>query len=301
MKALKYFSVSLWGIILGFVCAYVLFYSYYYLFSGTKINFFSRQTHSQTATPLKPNPISVTPVNNTPAKTTVALTTNVNVPILMYHYIKNPNNLYNSLEVNLSVLPTNFQTQMQYLSDQGYSTISLYQLAEAINEGKAIPKKSVVITFDDGYSDLYKNAYPILKQYNYTATVFLIARKIDARGGYLSSGQIIELQNNGFELGSHTSTHRNLLSLDSTQALLEILKSKEELQRLFNTTIYFFCYPIGRYNNYIVSLVQDAGYLGAVTTLGGFAQKNSALYTLPRVRISGRDTISSFAQKIGSL
>lgn len=124
--------------------------------------------------------------------------------ILTYHCIgyKKNNNLYIPQQL--------FKQQMKYIKDNGYSTITLNQLYEFIMENKPLPKKSVVITFDDGYLNSYQYAYPILKEFNLKATVFAIPNTIDKSKNHMTSNQLKELQANGIDIQSHTLDHEKL-------------------------------------------------------------------------------------------
>lgn len=109
--------------------------------------------------------------------------------------------------------PQQFKTQMKYIKDNGYTTLTPKQLYNFFVENKPIPKKSVVITFDDGYLDNYKYAYPILKEFNLKATIFVIASNIDKDNRCMTSKQLKELQNNGIDIESHTFNHEELISI----------------------------------------------------------------------------------------
>lgn len=205
-------------------------------------------------------------------------------PILLYHYVqKGPNSLYVSL--------LNFEEQMAYLSAKGFQTISLNDLFEKPSA------KKFVITFDDGYKDVFENAYPILKRLGFKATVFVIVNEV-GKQGYLDWEEIKILEKEGWSFGSHTLTHRNLLSLKKEGAEKEILESKEELEVKLKNPVNFFCYPVGKYSQEIIEMVSEAGYKGAVTTLSGLDNTISEIYQLKRIRVSGFDTLESFIKKL---
>jgi len=201
------------------------------------------------------------------------------VPILMYHYIRNAGG-ETELGQKLSVSPTNFHRQIKKLKDEGFETIRLVDLADpdkkglsrVIDEGK----KPLVITFDDGYVDAYTQAFPILKQYGYKGTFFII-RDFTGRHNRLSKEQIDKMQAEGMEIGSHTLTHPDLSRISISEQRKQIFDSKGDT----NT----FCYPGGKYNSKTVSLVKEMGYLAAVTTKIGVANETSDLLELPRVRV----------------
>ncbi len=129
---------------------------------------------------------------------------NEDICILMYHSIDYEKNN------NLRMPKEKFSEQMKYIKDNGYTTLTVSQLHDFIEKDSPIPKKSVVITLDDGYADNYTNAYPILKKYGINATIFVITDSIDKDNSYLNSKQIKELQNNGIDIQSHTTNHQEL-------------------------------------------------------------------------------------------
>ena len=213
------------------------------------------------------------------------------VPILMYHYIRiAPTN--DQLGANLSVSPENFASQMKYLYDDNYGTIKLADLADpnrqAISKVYFEKKKPIVITFDDGYDNAYTEAFPILKQNGFIGTFFII-KDYTGREGRLTDSQINEMAKAGMEFGSHTLTHPDLTKISSEDAQNQIFNSKGDWL--------VFCYPSGRFNDAVVSLVREAGYKVAVTTKIGIAKETSNLLELPRVRIENTN-VQDFADKI---
>lgn len=213
------------------------------------------------------------------------------VPILMYHYIRNAEN-ESELGKNLSVSPENFAAQMKFLKDDNYASVKLADLADpdrqAISRIYYEKKKPIVITFDDGYDDAYTQVFPVLKNDGFIGTFFLIKDYI-GREGRLNEGQISEMQKAGMEFGSHTLSHPDLTKISLDDARSQIFGSKGEWLT--------FCYPAGKFNGEVVNLVKEAGYLAAVTTKIGIARETSNLFELPRVRIEDTD-VQAFADKI---
>jgi len=201
------------------------------------------------------------------------------VPILMYHYIRNAEG-ENDLRKRLSVSPANFNLQMEYLKKQDYATIKLADLVDPDKKELSRiyfeKKKPIIFTFDDGYLDAYTEAFPTLKRYNFTGAFFIIRSYTD-RALYLSQAQINEMQRAGMEIGSHTLTHPDLRKISINEQRKQIFDSKEDAIT--------FCYPAGKYNSKTVSLAKEAGYLAAVTTKIGVVNETSDLLELPRVRV----------------
>jgi peptidoglycan/xylan/chitin deacetylase (PgdA/CDA1 family) len=222
----------------------------------------------------------------------------VSVPVLMYHYIRvNPVST-DKVGYNLSVTPTNFAAQMGYLASNGYHTISLDELGNALLHHGSLPSKPIVITFDDGYADCYTAAFPVLKSHGFKGNNFIITGLVGAPN-YLTWGQIDEMKNSGvFTFGSHTVHHYALTSLSQTAILSELTASKNILQAHLGYSINWFAYPYGNVNATVASITKQAGYVGAFGTNYGTFQSTDSRFTEPRVRIGGGDTITSFAAKI---
>jgi peptidoglycan/xylan/chitin deacetylase (PgdA/CDA1 family) len=208
--------------------------------------------------------------------------------LLMYHYVRTVNQDSDPIGYRLSVTPAAFEEQIRYLSEAGFRAATVASLLQ----GDAL-KNAVALTFDDGYEDFYLNAYPILARYNMTATVYVVSDWV-GKSGYLNEEQIRELLAAGFEIGSHTVSHRELHKLSETDQIRQIRDSKLSLEQRFNTQVVSFCYPVGRYTDVTTRLVREAGYLGAVTTQPGVPSDTTNAYTIPRQRVSGGMSLSSF-------
>lgn len=252
------------------------------------ITLFSLSQFIQTKEKIIKNSVAVTSPSPSVEPT---IGSELRVPILMYHYIRNaPQNDQGG--VKLSVSPDNLERQLHWLAEQNYQSTSLEKLADyssgKIVEMVAPDKKPVIITFDDGYADAYTNAFPILKKYQFTATFFIIRNDVGKKN-YLSAGQIDELKNAGMEIGSHTLSHVDLSRSLPNQARQQIFDSKQEAK--------VFCYPSGRFNSTAVNLVKEAGYLAAVTTVEAVATSKSNLYEIPRLRVTNM-SIDNFAKMV---
>lgn len=171
---------------------------------------------------------------------------------------------------------------MKWLNDRGYSTVTIAEVARAINEGVKLPPQPVVLTFDDGYLDVYQNAYPILQQYGYVATFFIIANTVDTAGN-LNTRKLQKLIASGWEIGSHSMTHTDLTSESNWE--YEIINSKKVLEEKLATNIYTFAYPYGKANLSLRDFTRDAGYTAAVG-LGSIMEHNpGTLFFLHRKEI----------------
>jgi len=214
------------------------------------------------------------------------------IPVLMFHSITNVkgNELQTSKE--------QFKQEMQYLKDKGYTTLTLTEVYDFFQKNKPIPKKSVVITFDDGYLDNYTNAYPILKQFGFKATIFDITSTVDTSANYLNSAQLKELSSNGIDIEPHTITHPYLNKLSYDQQYKELKISKDFIETLLSKTVKFVAYPYGEWNQDTIKAVKNIGYTMAFTTAGTWANKQNGIYTLYRVYISSNFSMTEFNNRM---
>jgi len=214
---------------------------------------------------------------------------NVGIPVLNYHIISNR-------KINaLAITPQEFEEQMAYLHNNGYSTISPDQLLDYIQYGESLPENPILITFDDGYRDAYLEAYPILKKYNFTATIFLITDYVGNNNRYLSWEQVKEMHDNGFTFGSHTLSHISLADITNEYAEYQLTKSREAIEWRLKEPVKYFAYPGGFYNQTTTQLLKQAGYRGAFTVNFGRDKANSDIFALSRIPIfQSANTFRSF-------
>lgn len=205
------------------------------------------------------------------------------VPIMTYHHVTRldvpqPN----------TVSPQNFERHMAYLKKHQFHVIRLDTLVNAIQGRRRLPRKSVVITFDDGNEDNYANAFPILKKYQFPATIFVISDLVNA-DGYLSAQQMKEMSAYGIDIGSHTRGHPYLPELSSEDQRNEIHESKRRLEKELGVPVKYFAYPSGGFTEQIKRFVREAGYEGACTTNRGSDRWNRDVFELKRIRFSDKD------------
>jgi peptidoglycan/xylan/chitin deacetylase (PgdA/CDA1 family) len=207
------------------------------------------------------------------------------VPILMYHSIggcSTGNNNHVSLE--------NFTKHMRYIKSRGYQVISLAELVERIKNKKPINHNLVVITFDDGHQDNYISAFPLLKEYGFPATIFIITGEI-GREGFLTWAQTKEMFSTGIDIGAHTRNEVYLPGLSGYGALGEEIRGPlKDIKNNIGYDAKYFSYPTGGFNEEIKRLVKEAGYQGACTTNRGKERKGQDVYELKRVKMTNADT-----------
>lgn len=219
----------------------------------------------------------------------------VEIPVLMYHYIRVNPYPTDTVGFGLSVTPYDFDQQMAYLKAHDYHTISLDDLSDSLLKNKRLPSKPIIITFDDGYKDLYTDGYPILKKYGLSGVSFVITGVIDTPR-YLSTEEIIEMHDSRvIDFEPHTVNHSALTYLSDSDALRELLESKDVLSTITNDTMRWFAYPYGNVDQRVADLVKKAGYTGAFGTKLGAFQSTDEIFTLPRIKIGGGNSVASFA------
>lgn len=215
-------------------------------------------------------------------------------------------------EERYAIPPEKFKRQMHYLKYKGYSPVRLGELYEYLvnkNGGLPLPPKPVVITFDDGYSDNYENALPILKEFNFPATIFFVSGLVGKTNQWMKAEgfperllmgwrEISELGKNSITIASHTVNHQRLSYLNPEVAKNEIEDSKKFLEDKLGISINHFAYPYGDMNESIINMVRDSGYVTACSTRAGFNSRNVNLFELRRVEIYGTDLIWQFAIKL---
>lgn len=205
------------------------------------------------------------------------------VPIMMYHHVE-PTESYRTN----SVSPENFERQMAYLQAHGFRVLSFDELIQAIRSHSPLPRRSAVITLDDGYADNYENAYGVLRKYQYPAIIFVPTDLINTPG-YLTWEQMKEMAAHGITFGSHSRQHTYLPDVPPVQQRDEIFESKRLIEHNLGAPAKYFSYPIGGFTPGVKTMVQEAGYEGAVATNRGHNRLNRDVFELKRIRFGDRD------------
>ena len=208
------------------------------------------------------------------------------VPVLNYHQINDRD------ENSLTIHTDQFEAEMKYLADNGYHAITPAEMLEAWDEGKELPEKPVIITFDDGYADNYKNAYPVLKKYNLKGTIFVISDYLGTYPNYLTWAMAQEMHNSGIiDIESHTLSHAQLDQLPSRADVDKQLKeSKQAIDWHLKKDVRFIAYPCGAFNEEIEESSLAAGYKGAFTVHYGLAEPDQNRLQLDRVPVFGSNS-----------
>lgn len=219
------------------------------------------------------------------------------VPILMYHVIADPpaGSPYPELYVGAS----DFAAQMRWLDRHGYRAVTQRDVWNHWHRGGALPRKPIVVSFDDGYRSVFTAALPAMQRRSWPGVLNLTVKNLHVAGG-LSPHKVRTLITAGWELASHTLTHPDLTSLDDRTLSREVSRSRAVLRARFGVPVDFFCYPAGRYDARVIRAVHRAGYLGATTTMEGLARPDER-YELRRVRVGRSDRVDGLAEKLVAL
>ncbi len=189
------------------------------------------------------------------------------VPILCYHKFGPKDNS------PLNTTPELFRQQMQYLKDNGYRVISPMDLLNFLQYRTQIPKRAVLITIDDGFRSAFEIAWPILRQFDFPATLFVYTDYVGVSQKAITWEDLKILKNNGFTIGSHSVAHSDLTKQapDETHEAFvkrlkkEIFTSKQILDSQLNQDTFVFSFPYGRYNRKVMEMAGQAGYELSVT------------------------------------
>lgn len=188
-------------------------------------------------------------------------------PVLMYHRV-----VQEARARPFCVPVRRFEQQMNALATLQFRVLPLDDLVGRLHLGDPLPRRSVAITFDDGYVDTYQIAAPILARHQFAATVFLVADRMGGHSDWdagaapaplMSWKQAAELARQGIRIGSHTCTHAVLPRLPDDRLRAEVLESRRVLEARLGTPVHHFAYPYAETDARCQSAVRAAGYQGA--------------------------------------
>ncbi len=219
------------------------------------------------------------------------------VPILMYHVIASPPSSAPFPE--LFVKPRVFAAQVRWLARHGYHAVTLRRVYDFWRLGYALPRKPVVLSFDDGYLGDDTHARPVLAAVGWPGVLNLEVRNFETVAD-LPAWRVRRLIAAGWEIDAHTITHPDLTTVGTAQLTHEVSGSRVIIRRTFGVPVDFFCYPAGRYDARVIAAVRRAGYLAATTVNEGYARPGN-LFALSRVRVNGSDGVAGLAEKLRSL
>lgn len=230
------------------------------------------------------------------------MSTAIQIPILMYHKVAPVDR--RSKVAGHYVSPSQFRRQVKALRLLGYQTVKLGSLFE-----EELPKKPVVLSFDDGYENFLTNAIPIMRESNMNGTVFMVANQIggtnqwdvqigDVEERLMTLDQLKEAVALGAEVGSHTLDHAHLDQVEMAEARRQIVDSRTRLTEALGVPIDTFCYPYGGKTSQVLGLVEEAGYRVACSTDKGINSRDTNRYALKRINIRSDTILPVFLMKL---
>jgi peptidoglycan/xylan/chitin deacetylase (PgdA/CDA1 family) len=241
------------------------------------------QTPTITLTP------SITP---TPTNTLVFFEAGeVDVPILLYYHVKT-----DQPDSRFFVSPEDFEAQMQYLHDQDYTAITITDLILVLYNGGELPAKPILITFDGGNDNIHTHAFPIMQELGFVGVVYVVANRLQSEG-FLNPGQLSEMIDAGWQIGSQSMTHQDLTQAHE-QVRLELLQSRLDLESQLGVRVTTFAYPFGQMDAFVASKVEEYGYYSAVGLGESATHTWGTLYYLKRFEILGDVTLDDFIQRL---
>lgn len=227
------------------------------------------------------------------------------LPILMYHRVAPEGS---AGMAPWRVHPDQFESQLQLLRDSGRCSVSFEQVRRWKERGEPLPQGAMMITFDDGYADFVDYAGPLLAQYGFTATVFVVAAEIGGWNAWdrsygeriplLDWPAIRSLHAGGIEIGAHTNTHPMLTKVSTGRAWEEMQASKHTLEDGLGEAVPSVAYPWGESSPRIHLAAAAAGFHHGVTVVPRPARRADSLLSLPRIDVEGHFTIDEFARKL---
>jgi peptidoglycan/xylan/chitin deacetylase (PgdA/CDA1 family) len=224
----------------------------------------------------------------------------VDVPILMYHRIDKADGTLPEITRSLTVDPRTFKLQMLWLARHGRHTITQRQLFDALMHGARLPRRPVMITFDDGYADVYEKAMPTLYRLGMHATSYVITDRISGGDPAFVTWRMLRgFERHGVEIGSHTVSHLDLTSLSEFQAMSQLGVSRRRLEERLGHPVQWLSYPGGANDARIVAFAKKTGYVLAVTTDPGEEQHADDPLRLKRFRILDTTGVAGLAALLG--
>jgi peptidoglycan/xylan/chitin deacetylase (PgdA/CDA1 family) len=228
------------------------------------------------------------------------------VPVLMYHEVSaSPHPAFQRYTVTVR----EFTRQMRLLAALGYETIDLDTLVRARAGRGSLPRRPVIITFDDGYQGSVDHAVPVLRGHNFIACFYLVAGLMGETSRWMVPELGVDLPlmgwdtarklgAEGFQFGAHTMTHPRLTDVDSAACRTELDDARKYIEQELSRPAIHLAYPFGSYDRSVQVLAAEAGYVTACSTRPGLSPADDDLLALHRVSVYGHDSIFDFLSRL---
>lgn len=223
-----------------------------------------------------------------------------NIPVLMYHMVEKEEM---GLEPGVSVTPELLEEHLTALKESGYTTITFTDYYNYISTGKKFPNKSILITFDDGYTNNYTYLFPILKKLDMKATIFVVASSVGQTPGeypHFTWEEAREMEQSGLvDIQSHTYSHCDLTSLTPEQIKYELRMSRYLIEKNLNKKCDYLAYPFGFYNDEVLNVATEAGYILTTQVANDISITYYGNYEpIKRITVDGDWTVHKLFEKI---
>ena len=199
------------------------------------------------------------------------------IPVLTYHHIGEGSEWY-------YVSAADFERQMMFLREKGYTPVSIVELAEGLSGRRQLPAQPIAITFDDGYEDNFLSALPIMDRQKMRGTFFVVTGKM-GQPGYMNWQQAREMSERGMEIGSHTVNHFTLNEISLKELERELLSSRLMLENNVPASAPIFANPFGETAPAVVELLSRTGYSAACSSVVGINKSGENLYMIRRISV----------------
>jgi peptidoglycan/xylan/chitin deacetylase (PgdA/CDA1 family) len=259
-----------------------------------------------TPTPIAPTPTAVPtetpPPINTPlpiatattAPTPIPLAERGYVPIFCYHHIRKWEKSDSKSDREYIVEPADLEAQLKWLKEEGYHSVSSEQVYEYYANGKPLPDKPIMLSFDDNDDNQYTNALPLLDKYGFKATFFIMTVTI-GKENYMTAEQLKELDRDGHDLQPHTWDHHMVTQYeDEADWQQQIVEPKKELEALLGHPTPFFAYPFGIYSAQAAEKLKSNGYKAAFRLRELHDSEVDPIFAIKRYIANGYWTMDDF-------
>lgn len=244
-----------------------------------------------TATPIPQPTSTLTP-------TPIPPSTRASVPTLCYHHVRDWRASDTEEDRVYIVSPAKLDAQLKYLKDNGYHAVTSEQIYQYYANGRALPDKPVMLTFDDNDDTQYTNALPLLKKYGFNATFFIMTVTVD-KENYMTSDHLKELDKDGFDLQPHTWDHHMVTQYKTDDDWqMQIVGPKKMLEDLLGHPTPYFAYPYGVYNAASAAKIKSYGYKAAFRLSEVMDKDADPLFAIPRRIANGYWKQDQFIQAI---
>lgn len=210
-------------------------------------------------------------------------------PILMYHHVGFPK------AGRFSVTPAQFASQLKWLRDQGYRSVSIDDIAAALRGGPPLPPKPIAITFDDGWRDQYDIALPLLSEFGFKATFFVVSGWVGRGSTLMTWNEVRDLRARGHWIGSHSVTHGAAAKQADNVLAYEVIQSRNAISRELGGPPTVFAYPLGSIDARAEAMTRAAGYVAAMDVQANPLQRLSLLYRLKRIEVRSSYALGNLA------